>query len=247
MYYELIEEFKSKEDYSYRIKEYIEEVYSSIPELIVKIYNTNAIEGNTLTYNDTKEVFENGEASKAIIDAHGIKSVQEVLNFTELLNLFPEMVKDLPDEEGILLLHYMLMNEVLPAEKDGTYRVNDAYTLVKNEDGTVSEFEYDEPELIQESIEELMSYVKVFDLDQIAFFNLEFLVIHPFADGNGRVSRLLLDWMLINSGYPPINITLEDRDEYLKALDQYTQHDNKDVYITFIQKKVYRVLCDIFK
>ncbi|MGL4392351.1 MAG: Fic family protein, partial [Fusobacteriaceae bacterium] len=68
----------------------------------------------------------------------------------------------------------------------------------------------------------------------------KFIDIHPFADGNGRTARLLLNFELMSQGYPPIIIEREEREEYFVALNE--RRDGKNTFAEFILKKVFKQL-----
>ncbi|WP_418181434.1 Fic family protein [Aliarcobacter lanthieri] len=69
---------------------------------------------------------------------------------------------------------------------------------------------------------------KLHPIELASFVHIEFVKIHPFIDGNGRTSRLLMNLELIKAGFPPVVIELEDRLEYYKALDiAHTENDYK--------------------
>ena len=78
---------------------------------------------------------------------------------------------------------------------------------------------------------------KIHPLLVIGNFVVEFLNIHPFQDGNGRVGRLLLNFILLKNNYPPINILLEDRAEYYKTLQEYSKKDNLKPTLEFLIKQ----------
>lgn len=68
-----------------------------------------------------------------------------------------------------------------------------------------------------------------------AYFHAKFEVIHPFADGNGRVGRMLLNYWLVLNNHPPITIHYEDREQYFRALQYYVDHEELDELYNFLQ------------
>ena len=75
------------------------------------------------------------------------------------------------------------------------------------------------------------------DLNEIelaAFTHAEFVKIHPFVDGNGRTSRLIMNYQLMKSGFLPISIDKKDRLKYYNALEAYTVNDNLLEFVDMI-------------
>ena len=104
-----------------------------------------------------------------------------------------------------------------------------------------------EPLLIKELMEELMQWhdknaVSMHPVERAALLHVTFVGIHPFEDGNGRTSRLLLNLELMKSGFPPIIIRTENKLAYYEALDKaHTTGDNVD-FIEMIKGEVDRTL-----
>ena len=81
-----------------------------------------------------------------------------------------------------------------------------------------------EPHLVPEQMERLvldLSEDKRHVIEVAAMFHLDFLGIHPFIDGNGRTGRLILNLMLMQAGYPPIDVKFTDRKKYYACFDRY--------------------------
>lgn len=175
-------------------------------------YNSNAIEGNTLTLRETDLVLRG-----LTVDQKPLKDHMEAVGHKEAFEFVSELTKkNVPLSESIIKqIHYL----VLADKKDdrGVYRRVPVRIMgAKNEPV--------QPYLIQPKMEQLMaSYAenKEHIVTKLARFHLEFESIHPFIDGNGRTGRLLVNFEFMKAGFPPIDIKFTDRIAYYKAFDEY--------------------------
>lgn len=175
-------------------------------------YNSNAIEGNTLTLRETDMVLRG-----LTIDQKPLKDHMEAVGHKEAFDFVRGLVKEqVPLSENIIKqIHYL----VLVDKKDdrGVYRRVPVKIMG-------SKHEPVQPYLIQPQIEQLMeSYRNSTEhiISRLARFHIEFEGIHPFIDGNGRTGRLLVNLELMKAGYPPIDIKFTDRVAYYNAFDEY--------------------------
>lgn len=175
-------------------------------------YNSNAIEGNTLTLRETDMVLRG-----LTIAQKSLKDHMEAVGHKEAFDFVRDLVKDqAPLSEGIIKqIHYL----VLADKKDdrGVYRRVPVRIMG-------AKHELVQPYLIQPKMEQLLeSYnnSKEHIIPRLARFHIEFEGIHPFIDGNGRTGRLLVNLELMKAGYPPIDIKFTDRIAYYNAFDEY--------------------------
>ena len=180
--------------------------------LVEYTYNSNAIEGNTLTLRETDLVLRG-----LTIDRKPLKDHLEAVGHKEAFDFVRELVKDnAPVSERIIKqIHYL----VLADKKDdrGVYRRVQVRIMG-------AQHEPVQPYLIQSKIEQLLQNYTESDEDiitKLARFHIEFEKIHPFIDGNGRTGRLLVNLELMKAGYPPIDIKFTDRIAYYNAFDAY--------------------------
>lgn len=180
-------------------------------------YNSNAIEGNTLTLRETDLVLRG-----LTIDRKPLKDHMEAVGHKEAFDYVRELVKEqVPMSESIIKqIHYL----VLADKKDdrGVYRRVPVHIMG-------AQHEPVQPYLIQPKMEQLMiDYGSSTEhiVTRLARFHIEFEGIHPFIDGNGRTGRLLVNLELMKAGYPPIDIKFTDRIAYYNAFDAYhVKHD----------------------
>ena len=182
-------------------------------------YNSNAIEGNTLTLKETAMALEG-----MTIDLTPMKDHLEAVGHRDAFLYVQDIAKkDLPLSEGVIKNIHALVLMNRPEDK-GIYRripvrIMGAYT------------EPVQPYLIEPKMSELLvaneeRKAKMNDIERIALFHLEFEGIHPFIDGNGRTGRLILNLDLIRNGYPPINVKFTDRKRYYDAFDAFYQYSD---------------------
>lgn len=197
------------------------EVERLTEEFVVEYtYNSNAIEGNTLTLCETDMVLRG-----LTIDQKPLKDHMEAVGHKEAFDFVRDLVKDqMPLSESIIKqIHYL----VLADKKDdrGVYR-RVPVRIMGVKHGPV------QPYLIQPKMEQLLeSYRNSTEhiIPRLARFHIEFEGIHPFIDGNGRTGRLLVNLELMKAGYPPIDIKFTDRITYYNAFDEYHVKHNLNV------------------
>jgi len=188
-------------------------------------YHSDAIEGNTLTLQETKLVLEEG----VTIGGKPLKDHIEARNDAEAFDLMIELVnsKKKISQEIIQQIHEFVTKGILT--KPGQYRTeNVAIAGAKIRPPSYLKIVKLMDEYVQ-NIEKL----KLQNIKKAAFIHHEFVRIHPFIDGNGRVARLLTNFYLMKKGYPPIIIQKEDRKNYYKSLNKADLGDLSD-FATFI-------------
>ena len=190
-------------------------------------YNSNAIEGNTLTLKETALVLEG-----MTIDQKPLKDHLEVVGHRDAYCYVEELAqnntklgeREIKDIHSLVLMHR-------PQDK-GMYR-----KIPVRIAGAVTSLAH--PHEIEEKMKSLLQTnderkKDLHPIERIALFHLEFEGIHPFIDGNGRTGRLLLNLELIQNGYPTINVKFTDRKRYYDAFDAYYDGGKADAMIELI-------------
>lgn len=197
------------------------EVERLTEEFVVEYtYNSNAIEGNTLTLRETDMVLRG-----LTIDQKPLKDHMEAVGHKEAFDFVRDLVKDqIPLSENVIKqIHYL----VLAHKKDdrGVYRRIPVRIMGAKHEPV-------QPYLIQPMMEQLLETYRNSTehiISRLARFHIEFEGIHPFIDGNGRTGRLLVNLELMKAGYPPIDIKFTDRSSYYRAFDEYHVKHNLGV------------------
>ncbi len=194
-------------------------------------YNSNAIEGNTLTLKETALALEG-----MTIDQKPLKDHLEAVGHRDAFLYVQDVAKqELPLSETVIKNIHALVLMNRPDDK-GVYRripvrIMGAYT------------EPVQPYMIELRMTELLSANEarkntMTDIERIALFHLEFEGIHPFIDGNGRTGRLILNLDLIRNGYPPINVKFTDRKRYYDAFDAFYKDNDATPMIELIAEYI---------
>lgn len=175
-------------------------------------YNSNAIEGNTLTLRETALVLEG-----ITIDKKPLKDHLEAVGHRDAFLYVQQLVSERTpiSENSIKSIHSLVLLD-RPDDK-GIYRripvrIMGAY------------HEPPQPYLVPVQMEQLVAAqkeTKRHPIENAAVFHLKFEGIHPFVDGNGRTGRLLLNLILMQQGYPPIDVKFTDRKRYYACFDSY--------------------------
>lgn len=218
---------------------------SSIPELTLQSYerafeieythNSTAIEGNTLTLMETKVLLEDGIS----IGGKNLREIYESVNHQKAYRYVKECIaKGQPlDEKIVKDIHGLLMENIFVG---GIYRNVDVY---------ISGAQHTPP-----CPSEMYRQIKNFymdlswknqnfnEIEYAAWTHAEFVKIHPFPDGNGRTSRLLMNYQLLLSGFPPVSIAKENRLAYFNALEAYAVEGNLSPFADMLAELVVQQL-----
>jgi Fic family protein len=197
--------------------------------LIEFTYNSNAIEGNTLTLQETALVLQG-----LTIDQKPLKDHLEAVGHRDAFQYVQQLVSDKArlSERIIREIHALVLID-RPEDK-GVYRRIPVRILGAHH-------EPPQPYLVPVQMEQLMADFaknKRHPIERAALFHLQFEGIHPFIDGNGRTGRLLINLDLMQHGYPPINVKFADRQRYYACFDAYYRDQDPVPMIRLIGEAV---------
>ena len=198
--------------------------------IIESTYNSNAIEGSTITLDETYMILKEG----ITVGGKSLKEHLEIIGFKEAFDYVLELAKNKESaltERDILDIHYLVLQD--NKQSRGIYRSVPV---------RVGSYIAPQPYLIRPLMENLLrdneEWSKDNILEAVSKFHLEFETIHPFIDGNGRTSRLLMNLELLKAGYPPCVITVENRLAYYEALDQWMAYGKAEPFIQLVAEAV---------
>ncbi len=198
-------------------------------------YNSNAIEGNSLTLNETRLVIEEG----ITIGNKSMREHFEAINHKKAISFVEEIIKDKKiQERDILQIHNLIMKNIDVRER-GQYRTGNVYIAAANfipiDAIQVPAQMLDFFEIVNKNLENLNP------IELAAYAHFKLVHIHPFVDGNGRVSRLLMNLVLMKHGFPIVVIKKTDRKQYYARL-RLADKGNLAPFVEFVARAVERSL-----
>jgi excisionase family DNA binding protein len=203
-------------------------------------YTSNAIEGNTLTRQETALIVEKGIAVEGKSIVEHLEAINHAAAFTYIQQLTEEKKREELTIQDILDIHKMILKKIDDSNagrlRNTPVRISGSTTVLPNP--------LKVPELMDEFIYWLQS-TNDHPVHVAAEAHYKFVTIHPFVDGNGRTARLLMNFILIKAGFPPAIIKKEERNRYLNALETGQTKGNVDAYYELIYDAVDRSL-DIY-
>jgi Fic family protein len=203
---------------------------------ILFAYNSGKIENQQITFQDTRAIFENGQVQGFTGDPRALFEQQnQKLCFAYLK---PLIVQKVPLSLRLIReVHRILTSGTYDerryvelGERPGSFKKHDFVTGVAEVGSLPEDVDADMQALLDEISENEGKDV----LKLAAWFHLRFEYIHPFADGNGRVGRTLMNYYLMIHAYPPIIIHDEDKGEYYEALQRYDQNEEIEPMYSFL-------------
>lgn len=189
-------------------------------------HNSTAIEGNTLSLIETKVLLED----EISVGNKSLREIYEVVNHNKAFSYVKKCISDNKslDENIVKDIHSILMENILIG---GVYRnIEVRITGAKHKPPAPSEMYYQ----IKEFFSNMNSMSDLNPIELAAWTHAEFVKIHPFVDGNGRTSRLIMNYQLMRNGFLPVSVNKEDRLEYFNYLEEYAVNGSLSPFIDFV-------------
>lgn len=198
-------------------------------------YTSNALEGNTLTRQETAVVVERGltVSGKSLVEH--LEATNHARALQKIRQLARAKTKDLT-EQTVLDIHDTILRGIDDSHA-GRYRsvrvrISGSMVVLPNP--------LKVPDLMSGFIEEITSSRKQHPVELAAEAHYQLVTIHPFVDGNGRTARLLMNLILMQNGYPPALIRKRDRLRYIQSLEQAQLGGSKEGFFKIIAESVDR-------
>ncbi len=222
-------------------------------------YNSNAIEGNTLTYGETAFFLREGLTS----EGKPLKDYVEAKNHAEAIDYLQEIVQSKRElTEGFIKeLHGLLLRDIDHTIAKGAggklihkplsagkYKMRPNHVLTLS--GTIHK--YTEPIKVVDEMQALLRWLQpssrlrlaghgsenLHSVERAGLFHYRFVCIHPFDDGNGRMARLLMNLLLMQAGYPPCVVRNNKRRDYLQSLEHADSTGSTEAFVRMLAQEL---------
>lgn len=207
-------------------------------------YNSNKIEGSTLTKEQTASLFDTGMLPKSD-DYYRAKDIEEMNGHFLMFNTMLATLEEPLTQELIKKFHYELKSGVFEDRANG-YAVGD----YKKRPNIVGMYETVAPNEVADRMEELLTWYEEqeISLEVLAEFHAKYESIHPFQDGNGRTGRVILFRECLVHGIMPVILEDDNRMTYIEGLAEYRQSKSVSKLVELFKKEqeTYRKLVEKF-
>ncbi len=206
-------------------------VYAHTQRLLA--YNSNKIEGSTLTEEQTASLFDNGTLPKSD-DYYRAKDVEETNGHFLMFNKMLDTLEEPLTQELIKQFHFELKSGVFEDRANG-YAIGD----YKKRPNMIGMYPTIRPENVEQEMYLLIEWYngQERNLSVLAEFHAKYERIHPFQDGNGRTGRLILFRECLKNGLVPVVIEDANRNEYLEGLKEYREEETLRRLIGLFEKE----------
>lgn len=200
-------------------------------EIAEQVYNSNAIENSTLTLEETERVLLQIDLDRFITE----REIFEAKNLARVVEYINNKSKELElNLDTILFFHKMLLSNIRN-DVAGRFRKNNEYVKVGN-------YIAPSPDEVIERLEKMITEYNISSheniIKRIARLHLTFEYIHPFVDGNGRIGRVLNNFLLIKEGYVPINIKFIDRKKYYDSFREFDLNNKTTIMEEIVARSI---------
>ncbi len=198
-------------------------------EIAEQVYNSNAIENSTLTLEETEKILLQIDLDRYVSE----REIFEAKNLARVVSYIDKKSKEQElSLEVILSLHKMLISNIRD-DIAGRFRKENEFVRVGNHIAP-------NPKEVIERLKKMLaeynaaSYENI--IKRIARLHLSFEYTHPFCDGNGRIGRVINNYLLMREGFVPINIKFIDRQKYYEAFREFDANDATDIMEEIVGK-----------
>ena len=209
---------------------------------ILFAYHSGKIENPEISYHDTREIFENGRvvnftgSPRAIFEQRNQKLCYDFLK-PRILAREPITIELVKETHAILTAGTYDENRYIQqGERPGAFKKHDYVTGIEEVGSLPEDVEHD----MQELLATLQELAGKDPLKTATYFHVRFEYIHPFADGNGRVGRTLLNYLLMTRDHPPLIVYDEDKRDYYAALEKYDRNEDYQPMYAFLKRETIR-------
>jgi Fic family protein len=183
-------------------------------EVAEQVYNSNAIENSTLSLEETEKILLQIDLDRFISE----REIFEAKNLARVVSYIETKAKETElNLEVMLFLHKMLITNIRD-DIAGRFRKEQEYVRVANH---IAPSPKEVVDLLGKMLVEYRGFSNQNIIQNIAKLHLTFEHIHPFVDGNGRIGRVINNYLLIREGHVPINIKFVDRKKYYEAFKEF--------------------------
>lgn len=183
-------------------------------EVSEQVYNSNAIENSTLTLEETDKILLQIDLERFVNE----REIFEAKNLARVMEYIEHKAKDrVLDKEVILLLHKMLIGNIRD-DIAGRFRHGNEWVRVANH---IAPSPTEVEKLVDAMLLQYHANEGVHIVRRISLLHLTFEHIHPFVDGNGRIGRVINNYLLARHGYPPITVRYSERGLYYDAFKEF--------------------------
>lgn len=209
---------------------------------ILFAYHSGKIENPEISYHDTREIFENGRvvnftgSPRTIFEQRNQKLCYDFLK-PRIIARKPITIALIKETHAILTAGtYDETRYIQQGERPGAFKKHDYVTGIEEVGSLPEDVEHD----MQELLATLQELAGKDPLKTATYFHVRFEYIHPFADGNGRVGRTLLNYLLMTRDHPPLIVYDEDKRDYYAALEKYDRNEDYQPMYAFLKRETIR-------
>lgn len=198
-------------------------------EVAEQVYNSNAIENSTLTLEETEKILLQIDLDRFINE----REIFETKNLARVVSYVDKKAKEQEiNLDVILFLHKMLISNIRD-DIAGRFRNDNEFVKVANHIAP-------HPKEVVNRLEQALAQYHASSheniIKRIAKLHLAFEYVHPFVDGNGRMGRVINNYLLVREGFVPINIKFIDRQKYYNAFKEFDEKGTSTIMEEIVGK-----------